>query len=285
MGRYMKKSKTAGEVALLEVTHSQSFSGVRTRAKTLALQRLRRSADEICCGGDSGSYLQLRSRRLQKPPIGLDSRRQKPSSKDSNPSLGHNSKQNQSTRASSRVRHGYSAISGSVNKEENECLDGVIKEENILPEKCGAFEENENKVNNTAGDAGDEASFGENLPEFEVPNCSVYGLTTLMSSQFSQMYGIWLSLPDRESTPCSLIRDSDAVQTPGSSTRPASAREANSRMHNSLRRHIPTTHEINEFFAGAEEEQHRKFIEKYNFDPVNEKPLPGRFEWEKVNHP
>ncbi|XP_019198874.1 PREDICTED: cyclin-dependent kinase inhibitor 5-like isoform X3 [Ipomoea nil] len=239
MGRYMKKSKAAGEVALLEVTHAQSFSGVRTRAKTLALQRLRRSADEICCAGDSGSYLQLRSRRLQKPPIGLDSRRQKPSPKDSNPSLAPNSKQNQSTRASSRVRHGCSAISGSVNKEENECLVGVIKEENILPEKCGAFEENSNKVHNTAGDAGDEASFGENLPDFEGR--------------------------ERESTPCSLIRDSDAAQTPGSSTRPTSASEANSRMHNSLRRHIPTTHEINEFFAGAEEEQHRKFIDKYHF--------------------
>ncbi|XP_019198865.1 PREDICTED: cyclin-dependent kinase inhibitor 5-like isoform X2 [Ipomoea nil] len=260
MGRYMKKSKAAGEVALLEVTHAQSFSGVRTRAKTLALQRLRRSADEICCAGDSGSYLQLRSRRLQKPPIGLDSRRQKPSPKDSNPSLAPNSKQNQSTRASSRVRHGCSAISGSVNKEENECLVGVIKEENILPEKCGAFEENSNKVHNTAGDAGDEASFGENLPDFEGRERTT-----------------------RESTPCSLIRDSDAAQTPGSSTRPTSASEANSRMHNSLRRHIPTTHEINEFFAGAEEEQHRKFIDKYNFDPMNEKPLPGRFEWEKVN--
>lgn len=166
MGRYMKKSKAVGKVALFELTHAQSFSGVRTRAKTLALQRLRRSAEEACCGGDRGSYLQLRSRRLQKPPIGLDSRRQKSPPKESNSSPSPNSKQNQSTRPSSRLRQGCSANSVSVNKEEKECLDGV-KKENFLPEKCGAFEGNENNVNNTAGDAADEASFGENLPEFE----------------------------------------------------------------------------------------------------------------------
>lgn len=82
------------------------------------------------------------------------------------------------------------------------------------------------------------------------------------------MYAIWFSLPDRttrESTPCNLIRDSDGVQTPGSSTRPTIASEANSRMHNSLQRHIPTTHELDEFFARAEEEQQRQFIEKYHF--------------------
>lgn len=47
----------AGEVAVMEVV-SQSCLGVRTRAKTLALQKSNTS---------SASYLQLRSRRLEKP--------------------------------------------------------------------------------------------------------------------------------------------------------------------------------------------------------------------------
>lgn len=73
--------------------------------------------------------------------------------------------------------------------------------------------------------------------------------------------------------------------------------------------HRPTTPDMDRFFSGAEEEQQKQFIEKYelsfpfenpfgfvslmarqlfvfryNFDPVNEQPLPGRFEWEKVDN-
>lgn len=69
---------------------------------------------------------------------------------------------------------------------------------------------------------------------------------------------------------------------------------------------------MDEFFAGAEVEQQKQFIDKYvmhhwyfsfhefgifkifwflqrgkicryNFDPVNDKPLLGRYEWEKVD--
>lgn len=67
----------------------------------------------------------------------------------------------------------------------------------------------------------------------------------------------------RESTPCSFIRDPETIRTPGSTTRPASSTETSRRSRNSTRRHIPTAHEMDEFFAGAEEEQQRQFIEKY----------------------
>ncbi|KAF2612095.1 hypothetical protein F2Q70_00010380 [Brassica cretica] len=42
------------------------------------------------------------------------------------------------------------------------------------------------------------------------------------------------------------------------------------------------SHEIEEFFAFAEQQQQRFFTEKYNFDIVSENPLPGRYEWIKV---
>lgn len=60
MGKYMKKSKITGD---MEATEATSL-GVRTRAaaKTLALKRLNSSASDSSC------YLQLRSRRLEKPP-------------------------------------------------------------------------------------------------------------------------------------------------------------------------------------------------------------------------
>lgn len=48
MGKYMRKAKISGEVAVMELSY-----GVRTRARTLA--------------ATSYAYLELRSRRLEKP--------------------------------------------------------------------------------------------------------------------------------------------------------------------------------------------------------------------------
>ncbi|XP_019101344.1 PREDICTED: cyclin-dependent kinase inhibitor 4-like isoform X2 [Camelina sativa] len=91
----------------------------------------------------------------------------------------------------------------------------------------------------------------------------------------------------RESTPCSLIGKPEIITTPGSSTKlNICISESNQReesLSRSSLRHLPTTPEMDEFFSGAEEEQQKQFIEKYNFDPVNEQPLPGRFEWTKVD--
>lgn len=64
MGKYMKKTKMAGDVAVMDVV-SQSPLGVRTRARTLALQKLAVAAPPDPAAG-AGSYLQLRSRRLLK---------------------------------------------------------------------------------------------------------------------------------------------------------------------------------------------------------------------------
>ncbi|XP_031105559.1 cyclin-dependent kinase inhibitor 3-like [Ipomoea triloba] len=263
MGKYMRKSKTASEVALLDISHTQSSLGVRTRAKTLALQRLQRSTaaapgtTSSGCG-DCGSYMQLRSRRLQKPPIGSQPRRHKPAPKDSNPSPKANQNQNKSSRASSKLRQVSSANSRSVNKGD-ECLDDEKKEDNILQESNVGVEKTENNVNN-GDDIAVEGSFGENLPDFEGRERTT-----------------------RESTPISLIRDPDAIPTPGSSTRRTSTNQAHRRVQNSPEGHIPTIHEMNEFFSGAEEQQQREFIEKYNYDPVNDRPLPGRFEWQKID--
>lgn len=56
MGKYMRKAKGSGEVAVMEVAH-QSTLGVRTRARALA----------AAVAQDSCDYLELRSRRLEKP--------------------------------------------------------------------------------------------------------------------------------------------------------------------------------------------------------------------------
>lgn len=58
----MKKAKITGDVIVMEVSSSL---GVRTRAKTLALQRLQKTTHQEAPKPDT-SYLELRSRRLEK---------------------------------------------------------------------------------------------------------------------------------------------------------------------------------------------------------------------------
>ncbi|XP_018437019.1 cyclin-dependent kinase inhibitor 4 isoform X2 [Raphanus sativus] len=90
----------------------------------------------------------------------------------------------------------------------------------------------------------------------------------------------------RESTPCTLNREAEINTSLGSSTKLNNGISDNSdqREENLSGSHRPTTPDMDRFFSGAEEEQQRQFIEKYNFDPVNEQPLPGRFEWEKIDN-
>uniref|UniRef100_A0A5B6YXQ9 Putative cyclin-dependent kinase inhibitor 5 n=1 Tax=Davidia involucrata TaxID=16924 RepID=A0A5B6YXQ9_DAVIN len=249
MGKYMRKAKIPDDFAVMEV--SQTSLGVRTRAKTLALQRLQTTPSNIHPNPGS-SYLQLRSRRLEKPPLLNDTKKnqqQQSTQKDSrrqspNPNLDCNSK----PRASSRNSGSVGSVSISFSKKE----EGFYGNTTTATSK-----EHETEDNNYLGV---EASFGENNLDFEGRERST-----------------------RESTPCSLIRDSDTIGTPGSTTRPISSTAVNRRIQNVMQRNVPTTHEMDDFFAFAEQQQRSLFIEKYNFDVVNDLPLPGRYEWVRVD--
>lgn len=225
MGKYMRKPKITGDVAVMD--SSQSSLGVRTRAKTLALQRLQSSSPQ-------SSYLELRTRRLQKPPLLNKQQKQDNTCPCPNPS--------------SRLRR-TSANSASVGSLSIRCCS--LKQE-------GYFAHSNQDETGYNYDLGFDASFGENNFDFEPRDRST-----------------------RESTPCSLIRGPDNAGTPGSSTRSTSLSTVNRRLCNS-QRNIPTTHELEEFFACAEQQQQRHFIQKYNFDVVNDMPLPGRYEWVSV---
>ncbi|KAF8081768.1 hypothetical protein N665_0868s0022 [Sinapis alba] len=43
----------------------------------------------------------------------------------------------------------------------------------------------------------------------------------------------------------------------------------------------PTPGEIEEFLSELENKDQKRFIEKYNFDIVNDKPLQGRYKWDR----
>lgn len=54
--------------------------------------------------------------------------------------------------------------------------------------------------------------------------------------------------------------------------------EASSR-HRSQAEKMPSEAELEEFFAAAEKDLHKKFAHKYNYDIVKDEPLEGRYEW------
>ncbi|KAK1397991.1 Cyclin-dependent kinase inhibitor [Heracleum sosnowskyi] len=225
MGKYMRKAKITSDKSVTEL--SLSSLGVRTRAKTIALQRLQ------AANSDSSCYLQLRNRRLEKTSEAVKTRKlgvkegceQNPevnlSGFDGNGGLG----------LKLRVVNSGSVGSGLVGCDRRSALGGES-------EDC----------------------FGEKYLEVEARGRST-----------------------RESTPCSLIKGSDSIGNPGSSTRrPLSLLPSDRQTCISMRQDITTTREIEEFFASVEGQQQKHFTEKYNFDVVNDLPLPGRFEWVRV---
>ncbi|CAL9757999.1 unnamed protein product [Musa acuminata subsp. burmannicoides] len=216
MGRYMRKPKFSGELTVMEGATHQPSLGVCTRARAMAAAAAARDS--------SLSYLELRSRRLEKPPASKPrdpakvTPKSNPSSKLCSQKAGRVPTSNSGSLRSARMR------SGSENDEDAPPYVEVSLEENDLE------------------------------PESR----------------------------ERETTPCGLTRDSRTMGTPGSTTRSTYSTAAKWRMQNPICQDIPTTHEMEEFFVGLERLQQQIFIEKYNFDPVNDRPLPGRYEWEEL---
>lgn len=311
MGKYMKKAKGAGEVAVMEVSQSSSL-GVRTRARTrtLALQKKENTAppvtsksSKMCSVGhlQTTSYMELRSRRLEKvslspcsaPQIeqhrslknrglqlqcsdsGTGNLREAEQSafmvaEESKPSRSRQSKSAGSMRSRRRVPStvGYSRTNSTTSlsqahsrvktdrAEKEEVRDELVETENVALQSSSmrqfeAFED-ESAIPM-------EGSFGENVIDQEGRDRGI-----------------------RECTPSSAIGTGEALEAPGSTTRPYCRRSRRRRMQNEGRRSAPTSHEMEEFFAGAEQQQQRLFIERYNYDPVNDLPLSGRYEWVRL---
>ncbi|KAE9460798.1 hypothetical protein C3L33_07311, partial [Rhododendron williamsianum] len=241
MGKYMRKAKITGDVAVMEILspQSQPSLGVRTRAKTHALQSLQSNTPPP--RNPEPAYLQLRNRRLEKILVN-DAKKQQPQPRKNGSGLNPNPSLSPNPDMGSSIR----------------CLEGeegfIISD--FTKRACNEIEAED------LNDLGFEASFGENYLDFETRERST-----------------------RESTPCSLIRASDTIGTPGSTTRRTpSSTATNRRIQNAMQRNIPTTLEMEEFFALAEQQQQRFFAEKYNFDVVNDLPLSGRYEWVRVNN-
>ncbi|XP_023522439.1 cyclin-dependent kinase inhibitor 4-like isoform X2 [Cucurbita pepo subsp. pepo] len=256
MGKYIRKSKSSLEITLIDASQSSSYIGVRTRAKTLALQRLQKTSNSPpspSSPATSGSYLQLRSRRLHKPKniaLANESKKQKL------PQRSSNERGRRVTADSGETsRLGVCSVAaGSIESVSHRRGDGEMKD--VTVEEI-VVKQSEVQENVNIHDIQEEASFGENVLDFEG------GM--------------------RESTPCSLIQKPESIRTPSSSTKASSTTDYRIRLQNSSATDVPTTREVDDFFNYVEGEQQRKFIEKYNFDPNTGKPLPGRYQWEKMD--
>lgn len=155
MGKYMRKAKISADVAVMEV--SQATLGVRTRARTLALQRLQSSSSAPTAptpsnvvSSDSSCYLQLRSRRLEKPS-NLKPRAEKPTSRNECSYMELEIKPNPRSNSNIRMSDSF-GNSGSITraKKEGGCFESRLADEMGQDYDCGV-----------------EASFGENSLGFE----------------------------------------------------------------------------------------------------------------------
>ncbi|XP_038970919.1 cyclin-dependent kinase inhibitor 5-like isoform X3 [Phoenix dactylifera] len=206
MGKYMKKDKITGEVAVMEVPH-QSSHGVRTRAKTLALQRLQKP------NPDPASYLELRSRRLEKPFVAATARAKEACKEKSRP--GPKTSSNVSSMGSTSP--GGRPAEGPVNSGSV----GSVSATNRWSKR---------------GDASMEIEVSSGLNVIEPES-------------------------GRETTPCSLIRNPESMETPSSTNKPTESTAISRRLRKSVHGNIPTALEMEEFFAGAEQPQQRLFKE------------------------
>ncbi|KAM3316329.1 hypothetical protein ACQJBY_034449 [Aegilops geniculata] len=197
MGKYMRKSKASGEVAVMEV--AGALLGVRTRSRTLAAQQQRAPSPSPSPsphpqrkGQEDGDYLELRSRRLEKqPPPG-------PKEKEDAPQPA--------------ARRAAAAAGGR-------------RTEQAPSFAADGFE------------ADLEVSFGDNVLDWDAGDRGA-----------------------RETTPCSLIYSSETMSTPGSAT--GARNPSRRRAQTPACRYVPSSLEMDEFFAAAEQQQHQSFREK-----------------------
>lgn len=84
-----------------------------------------------------------------------------------------------------------------------------------------------------------------------------------------------MSVRDSQASQCRLVRES----TPSSQLRELETPRSTRRYAPSPPPRFSMELEIEEFFADAERQAQALFKERYNFDPVADMPLPGRFDW------
>eukprot|EP01018_Ginkgo_biloba_P036662 Gb_17901 [translate_table: standard] len=306
MGKYMRKGKGIGEVAVMEVSHV----GVRTRA---ALQRARKLHGQAkssstaklkpsCIASMQTSYLELRSRRLEKVAVCCPKVCTVSESNHNNNNINNKNNlgfhEEEAVEKSRLIQSEQLSTRQSFSSQRSPC-----REASMAVQKLSAGPSRRNMPSTVANSRTDSATFSQShsrtksrtrkedensmdMGDIVPPSEELQDITNEVSMEMQVSFGENIMDNDprerRETTPSSNLRGETAtLETPGSTTRTVHPR----RMQNEGRRTLfeaPTLHEIDEFFAVAEAQEQRRFTERYNYDPVNDVPLPGRYEWVRL---
>ncbi|KAI5061197.1 hypothetical protein GOP47_0023702 [Adiantum capillus-veneris] len=259
MGKYMRKGKGVGKMAVIE-----EALGVRTRARALALQRDSKQDGNVGLQPPT-DYMELRSRRFEKASarVGEESPSQPHKElfqKHLSSSKDESFKLHGSPRASKQ--HDARGVSrkpvGILTRHQRQALAQLAGPDNMEVE---AQVEHSRRA---------DLDFNAEVEQF-------FGESPMVAGPSSKDRH---RRRTRESTPDSYAW---SMEAPGSTSRTRRARRSQGRSLSAppfnRANEAPSTSEIEAFFQGAEQQERRRFIERYNFDPANERPLRGRYEW------
>ncbi|GMP28019.1 hypothetical protein CsSME_00003744 [Camellia sinensis var. sinensis] len=255
MGKYMRNCKGIVEIAVMEVAHV----GVRTRARALSMAAAASSGTakkRKVSGGElrfSSSLVHLRSRRrvLVTPENSVS------------PATSENSEQR-------------SALNDRCSSPSSD----------TLPSSCCS--------SNASSDHGEESfeivDLENDSVQIETSTCdfdcreSDQKRSAIKFLPFSShsLFLATIYIPIHISFFHNFFRPSSELQAESgdleSTARPS---EANSRRRSSAEK-MPSETELEEFFAAAEKDIHKRFTEKYNYDIVKDVPLEGRYDWVRL---
>lgn len=277
----MKKGKAMGKVnAVMEF----SDAGVRTRARTLAaLQRPRNLADsgKIQTSRKNHehrlkkSYLQLRNRTLEKAPARCCNVKGTTVA-ESRLNIYPSSENSCDSEAISVQR--CSGFSTGSRKIRVQAMSMVANSATIsLSSKPGSTPQI--KKDEVCMD--DVASFVE---EFDQDPALLEVELWQMEASSTDKILDYDSRERRETTPSSNSSgNTETWGTLGFTTSCSVHPGENGMIPRTMRlSDAPTLDELEDFFAAAEAREQKRFTERYNYDPVSDLPLPGRYEWERL---
>ncbi|XP_077224431.1 uncharacterized protein LOC143857812 isoform X2 [Tasmannia lanceolata] len=284
MGKYMRKCKGNGEIAVMEVAQI----GVRTRARTLALAMAtgkRKNSGRISPEEFQATDLQLRSSRRnlsnENPTI--------------SPSKSTNSERitpaefqvsNLQLRSSRRnLSHENKTISPAISSNSGGISPAEFQVSNLQLRSSRRNVSHENMKISPAKSANSgriQADLWINHDRFPISRCSSNGSTELVVERlrsgdregegFENATDFYCR-ERRETTPSSNFHaesdDLDSTAGPNSGLKSTAEK-------------MPSKAEIEEFFSSAEKNEQKLFAEKYNYDVEKDLPLDGRYEWVRL---
>ncbi|GAB2279669.1 hypothetical protein Dimus_014313 [Dionaea muscipula] len=253
MGRCLRKCRGTAEVAVVGVTDlgvdGEGGGGVRTRARALAMA----AAAAAESSGTAPDTRRIRNFGEGELRYG-----------DSLPSSVDQLGRRRRAVIGVGVENNLAISSGSVGScvQEENCPSGVYDDDDPpLPASC------------SSSNAASIAELQLVMDPLAIPDPEEDETAVLVDSKPTNS----ICRKRRETTP-STEYEAESGEGMDSTAMRTSSESNNSRLRSTVQK-MPSDFEIEEFFAAAEKDLQKRFIDKYNFDIVKDVPLEGRYQW------